>query len=210
MTDAPSGTPNYPSNSKKKKEAEAAKSEDRKPRMEKRIEGVPIERKKPLGQRIMAAFTGDDSRTVGKFILFEVVLPSVKQLISDVVTNSTERFLFGGDTRRSPSRPGYTAYNRVSTQRRDEPRSISQRARATHDFSEVVLTDRRDADAVIEDLNAAIEQYGMATVSDFYDLVGITGSFQDDKWGWRDLHGARVRRVSNGYLIELPRTEAVE
>lgn len=208
MTDAPSGT-NYPSNSKKKKEEVEQKRE---PRVAKTISSEVVERKKPLGKRFMAAFTGDDSRTVGQYVLFEVVLPAAKQLISDVVTQATERFLFGDSGGRRSSRPGYTAYNRMSStqNRREEPRVLSQRARATHNFDEIVLPDRRDAERVLEDLIACVDEYDVATVSDLYDLVGITGSFQDDKWGWYDLRDSRVKRVREGYLLDLPRTQPIE
>jgi hypothetical protein len=72
-----------------------------------------------------------------------------------------------------------------------------------------VLDNRGAAEEVIDALTELISSYGKATVSDFYELVGITGSYVDDKWGWYSMVGARVERVSNGFLISLPRTESV-
>lgn len=181
------------------------------PKLEKVIVGDVITRKKRLGTRIKEAFTGDDSRSVGHFILFDVVLPATKQLISDVASQGVERLLFGDNARSTVRRQGYSSYNRVSTNnaRREEPRSISRQARATHDFGEIVLADRPEAQKVLDDLTASVQQYDTATVSDLYDLVGITGSFQDDKWGWyeADLRSARIVRVREGYLLDLPKPQ---
>lgn len=210
MSNAPAEKPssNY-SNSHKAKET--AKET---PNFEKVIVGEVITRKKPLGTRIKEAFTGDDSRSVGHFILFDVVLPATKQLISDVASQGVERLLFGDNARSSTvRRGGYSnTYNRVSTnnvriREREEPRAISQRARATHEFSEVVLADRPEAQRVLDDLTAAIDQYDTVTVSDLYDLLGITGTFQDDKWGWYELRDARIVRVREGYLLDLPKPQ---
>lgn len=215
MTTTPAGSPNYPGNSHKAKEAVVKPIKPKEaPKLEKVITSAIVERKKPLGRRIVESFTGDDSKSVGHFVLFDVVLPTTKQLISDVVSQGIERLLFGENSRqqtRGGYRPGYNNYSPRPVQRRDEPaRAISQKARATHDFNEIVIESRQDAQKVLDDITAAIEQYDVATVSDLYDLVGITGSFQDDKWGWYDLRAARIVRVREGYLLDLPKPEPVE
>ena len=55
-----------------------------------------------------------------------------------------------------------------------------------------------------------VNSYDSATVADFYDLVGITSEFTDNKWGWTNLHGSRVIRARDGYLLDLPKPEPVE
>ena len=50
-----------------------------------------------------------------------------------------------------------------------------------------------------------IETYGLVSVADFYDLVGVTGDYTDNKYGWTDLRNANVIRVRDGYMIKLPR-----
>lgn len=206
---------NLPGNSNKDKQA-APKRQSAKPeKLPKSISGEVVSRKKPMLRRIAATFTGDDSKTVGHYVLFEVVLPAVKQLISDAASQGIERLLFGDASRnsRTPSRPGYNAYNRVSpttAPNRGDTRGISERARATHDFNEIVLESRGEAEKVRDDLIACVEQYDVATVSDLYDLVGITGSFQDDKWGWYAPLEIRVTPVRHGYLLNLPKTQPVE
>ena len=84
---------------------------------------------------------------------------------------------------------------------------MSTRDKATHNFDGIILESRREAEEVIDRLGDLIDNYDAATVSDLYELVGITGSFTDDKWGWTDIRSAGIRRVREGYLLQLPRTE---
>lgn len=200
----------YPSNSNKKK-TEGGKNERKK--LEKVITGKVVERKKPLGRKIAETFAGDDAQSVGSYILFEVIVPTVKSMISDAVSQGVERLLFGGGTQRNPSSRGssggrYTSYNKMyrsSERDRDSPRQISNKARASHNFTEVVLDSRGEAEMIIDNLIELINDYDVATVADLYDLVDIAGEFTDEKWGWTDLRGASVRRVREGYLLDLPR-----
>lgn len=209
---------NYNSNSHKSKEAGSKKPD--KPKQEKVISGEVVQRKKGLWEKIKETFTGDDLHSVGNFIMFDVVLPAAKQMISDAVSQGVERTLFGESARRA-NRPSmgsrytnYSSYSKPSVVGRaaepDAPRSISSRARAAHDFDEIVLGSRGEAEEVLDRLTDLVSNYDVATVSDLYDLVGITGSFTDDKWGWYDLRGSSIRPVRGGYLLILPKTAPIE
>lgn len=174
-------------------------------------ESVAIERKKGLGTKIKETFTGDDMHSVVQYVVLEVGVPAVKTLLSDIVSQGIERLLFGGASPRVSRRTGYTSYNKVSSGVSTSGRpQMSARARATHDFREIILPDRGDAEMTLENLQAQIDEYGMATVEDLYSLVGITGNFQDSQWGWTDLRGSGVKRVREGYLLELPRTTSLD
>lgn len=216
---------NYPSNAHKAKTVESKKPQKEateKPKLEKVADGE--QRKKGLGKRISETFTGDDARSVGEYVLFDVVIPAAKTMISDAVGQGVERMLFG-DVRRPrssagvSSRTNYAGYSRMRTPgapaspgRAFEPDgpTMSKRARATHDFGEIILSDRGKAEIVLERMGDALDAYDVVTVTDFYDLVGITGSYTDDKWGWYDLRGARVVRDRAGYLIDLPQPSPID
>lgn len=206
---------NYQSNSHKSKAADKEAPPEK--RVDKVITGDAITRKKPLGRRIAETFTGEDVHSVGGYVLFEVMLPALKTMISDAASQGVERMLFG-DSRPasrigSRSVNGYTSYNRISqapSMSGAGPRALSQRARATHDFREIILETRGQAEVVMERLGDLIAQYGVATVADLYELVGVTGSFTDDKWGWPDLREAGIRRVRDGFLMMLPAPTALD
>lgn len=191
-------------------------------RVEKIVEGTVIQRKKPLGRRFMETFFSGDAHGVVSYIIVDVLLPAAKDTVADAVSQGFERLLFGevrSTSRRTGARPsgssGFVSYNRYSSSspaRREEPRGreISPRARATHDFDEIILATRSEAEEVVGRLFDVVARYEAATVADLYELLGLTAKFTDDKWGWTDLRGAGVTRVRNGYLLDLPRPEPLD
>lgn len=202
----------FPGNAHSQKQAK----QPERPEVKKIVTGNVSERKKSIWARIGESFTGDDMKSVITFVMMDVVVPSTKSLISDTLTTAVERFFFGDARPRNiVSRPGaaygqYTMYNRVSTSsappwdtRATRP-SVSPRARATHDFREVLIDNRHDAALVLDTLTEMVSKYDVATVADFYDCVGFTSEFTDRNWGWNDLRDASVVRVNGGYLIQLP------
>ena len=188
-------------------------------KVEKIISGHAMQRKTPLSRKIAETLTGDDAQTVGGYVLFEVIIPALKSMLSEVASQGVERLLFGETRPRSSSsygRPGATRtnYDRMyQPPHRDEPRRsthVPQRTRSSTALGEVILRSRGDAEDVIDALGALLEQYDVVTVADLYELVGVTGSFTDDKWGWTDLRGARISRVREGYLLDLPRPQSID
>ena len=206
----------FPSNSQVLKKIEP--QEEKKPeKLEKIVGGKVTTRKKSLGARFVETFfTGSSS--VWGYVLHDILIPAAKDTISDVVSQGVERAVYGesrgGGRRSSTHRPsgssGYVSYNRYSQQNRREEPVMSRRARATHDFKEILLDTRRDAEAVIDRMFELVQKYEQVTISDLYDLVGVTGTFADERYGWRDLRGARAHRVSGGYLLDLPQPEILE
>lgn len=194
----------YPSNSKKSKEQLPEKA-----RPEKVIEGEVVRRKRGLIGKLQQTFLSEDSNSVVSYVVMEVLVPATKNAISDAVSQGIERMLFGDTRPRSPvgGRPGYTNYSRFGQQ--EQRREMTRQQRATHDFSDIIISTRGEAEDVLDRLRDLINSYDVATVSDLYDLVGLTGEFTDDKWGWFDLRSASVRAVRGGYLLSLPRTRPV-
>lgn len=185
-------------------------------KVEKVVTGDVVRRKKPLGKRFMETFVGGDAKGVFGYVMMDVLLPAAKDTIADAVSQAVERLLFGearSTSRRTGARPGnqpYVSYNRYSSSgpRREEPRqNISRRARSSHDFDEIILATRAEAEEVIDRIFDLISRYEQATVADLYELVGVTGNYTDEKWGWTDFRGAGVTRISNGYLLDLPKPE---
>lgn len=210
----------YPSNSYKSrapKAISAGKQPTDRIKQEKIVSGEVIQRKKSVGTKLKEMFTGDDARSVGDYLVQEVLVPSLKSLLSDVASQGAERLLYGDSSHRrsssrssgSRNRSNFTNY-RSMHERPDDRREISHRNRASHDFRDIVLETRAEAEDVIERLGDLVNQYDVATVGDLYDLVGITPDFTDNKWGWYDMRDAHVRPVRGGYLLNLPRTESID
>ena len=184
------------------------------------IDGDAIQRKKPLGKKFIETFSGENLHDVRDFVLFDVLAPGLKDLLYEIATQSLHRKFYGSARGNRISTSAVqagqtvmrTAYNKVSTPagRPDAPVGMSQRGRAVHDFNEIVIPDRGNAEQVIDTLVDLVATYGFATVYDLYELVGITGEFTDQKWGWDDLRASRTERVRDGYLLNLPKPKPLD
>jgi hypothetical protein len=219
---------NYQGNSKVAQENAAAIAEGEKAERTpvKKIEGVSVVKaKKPLGSRIKDSFGGQDAKSVGNFVVMEVLLPGARDILFDIVKESAHRFLYGDGARRgntnsssivgSGSRIRTTNYSTMSASpivgsraSNNAPSTLSQRDRSLFDFSNLIFPEQDMALEVIERLGDAIEEFGIVTVADFYDFIGQTGNgFTDQKHGWnaQAFQGAEVKRArGGGYFLNLP------
>lgn len=191
-----------------------------KPPEEKKVEpvvtGEVIRRKRSPFARLTHQFVAEDSGSVIEYLVQEVLVPAAKTLIYDMFTQGLERKLYGEARPKSPAQRGYTSYNTRATtvtNARHIPGSnvtpLSRHQRANHDFADIILANRGDVEDVLDRLRDLVNEYGHATVEDFYDLIGMTGDFTDAKWGWYDLRSASIRPVRGGYMFNLPRTHPI-
>lgn len=201
-----------PGNTHKAKEAKQEKEVAAREPVEKIIEGKVIVRKKPWYRRAANNMIADDASSIGEYIMTDVIVPAVKNLIAEIVGQGTNRVLFGTTRPRgrggvlSGDRPSLrTRYDQMSD--RGEPRRLSSRDRAQHNFADITLTTRGEAIEVLEALIDRVDRFGAATVSDMYDFVGYTGSYADRRYGWTNLQDSDVRQVRDGFTLELPRPE---
>ena len=205
----------YPSNSKKAREQAAEPVQEEKKKVSKVITGTVIKKKTPFFKKMAGVFLDENVDKVREYLITDVLIPAAKSTISDMVSSGVEMLLFGRVTGRSSARNvingattkiNYGGFSSSQNQRRD----LSYAAKSRHDFGEVVFPTRADAEIVLSFMTEAIDTYGQVTVGDFYDLVGITGSFADTKWGWTNLATSRVAPVREGFIIILPKTEVIE
>lgn len=204
----------FPPNSK------TTRSEPQEEKKLKRLTSAdPIRRKKGLGKQFRETFVVGDARTATHYVLFDVLIPAAKDALADAFSQGIEKLIFGESRHRrgmrtpSSGATGYVNYNRMSRPDDRPPmpnRGMSKRARSRHDFDEIVLESRSEAEEVIDGLFEVVSRYGQASVADLYDLTGLESTHIDHKWGWTDLRGATVSRLRNsGYLLDLPETESL-
>lgn len=198
----------YPSNSHKSRNIDKKE----KPKPQKIVKNGVVQKKKTLGKKLAESFLGDDTKSVGQYMIYDVLIPAAKSTISDMVSGGMERLLFG-EVRSDKSHRGknksYVSYASYYNNR-DRETSSSQRSRNRYAFDDIILKSRGEAEEVISMLVDYIEDYGQATVGDLYDLVGVTSQFTDQKYGWENLSDAGVSRVRDGYLLDLPKPKLLD
>lgn len=199
----------FPSNSHKSKEG---KKTTEIVETKKIIKGNVRKRKPSLGKKMKDEFISTDSHSVLSYLLEDVFIPAAKETIANIVSGGIDMILFGGSSDRgscrssSKSRVSYESYY----DRKNSDRYSARTRRSTQYLDDIVFDSRNEAEDVLTAMLEDIDEYGVTTVGNFYDLVGERTNPSDFKWGWETLRSARVDRVRDGYIIGLPRPIPVD
>ena len=199
------------------KAAQLATQEARK--VERVTTGTVKTRKRGLGKRFADIFLAEDVGDVKTYLIYDVILPALKENLADLVNAAIGMFLFGEANRRvgrprggnqTGSKVNYGGY--FTNNQRTERMPNYQRSRVAHNFEDVVFETRGEAELVLDGMLEILgSECHQVTVADFYDLAGMSTNFTDNKYGWTDLRTARVNgSPSRGYWIDLPRCMALE
>lgn len=197
----------YKSNSHRSKEQDLHEPMPEK-RAEKVVTGNVKQRKKSGLAKAGSIFVPGDVDSVKSYILMDVLVPSIKRAISDIVCNGIN-MLLGEPNRGKSSAPGArVAYRQYyqSEERKDYARPRSQ---AQYNYDDIVFETRGDAEEVLYRMEELLERFDVVSVADLFDMAGISCNYTDNKYGWTDLRNARVERVRDGYIINLPRATSL-
>lgn len=203
----------YKSNSHRSKEKKKETKEvAEKKKVEKVTNGKVKTKKKSNITKFSDVFFADDITSVKDYIIDEVILPTAKRALSDIVTNGIDMLLYGETRSRKKergSRVSYTSYYERDRDRdydRDRERERGRRrVRNGYDYDDIILESRGEAEDVLERMDDLLDAYGIVSVADLYDLVGIQGNYTDNKYGWTSLRNADIQRLRDGYLLKLPK-----
>lgn len=181
--------------------------------------GKVTTRKRGLGKRFVDIFLTEDVGDVKTYLIYDVMIPAIKENVADLI-NSAIGMLFFGEATRRPRAPGRNAANGSKinygayhpSAQRPERLPTFTRSRIAHNFEDVIFETRGEAELVLDSMLEVLgSEAHQVTVADFYDLAGMTTNFTDNKYGWTDLRTARVNgSPSRGYWIDLPRCVALD
>ncbi|MBP5595640.1 MAG: hypothetical protein J6Y02_09685 [Pseudobutyrivibrio sp.] len=198
-------------NSHKSKEKDDISS-----KVKRSVNGSVKVREKSLGSKFRDTFLGEEIKDAKSYIIFDVVVPSIKEMIVDTVENAVEMiFGVGGRTHRRSSGAGKSgeqvSYNAYYKSNKEPSRAVKREDRGAYGYKEIVMGSRGEAEEVIDILMDAVSEYGQVSVADLYEAAGApTGTWADNKYGWTDLRSAYAKRVRDGYLIVLPKAVALD
>ena len=162
-------------------------------------------KRESTAKKVIGEIIREDAHSVGETVLWDVIIPTVKNLISDTVTRGIESMLYGGDSR-PRSRSSYSDYSGYSRPKgtRDRPAERRERRSARHaepERNEIIFDTRSDANDVIDRMSDLIDQYGQVSLADLNALIGASSNFIDDNWGWTDMGSFDVRQVRDGFML---------
>jgi len=216
----------YPNNTQKRRQESEPK------KVERIVTGEVIRKKKPVGRKVKEFLLGVDPKALWLTVWFGVLVPAAKDMVYDAGEEALRQRILGdsgrgGGRRRSRNRSssfdsGHYSYDRPPIHSRNTPREgrredprdrdLSRRARSNFDFDEIILESRVEAEETLDSLFRIIEEFGTASVSDLYGILGVTPAFTDGVYGWMDIRDAdaSVTRVHDGYLLNLPKPEPID
>lgn len=169
------------------------------------VSSPAVRKPKSKTKKFLNSFFTEDLSDIKKNIVQDYIKPSSQDWLRNCLIFIINACL-GGSGKPSSSGIGinYVDYNKAS---RSNIRSGVQTSsvRSVQRFDDIFVGSRGEAEEVIEALQNEISLYGIASVADLNDMLGIPGHFTDEKYGWSNIDGARIERITyNKYLIVLP------
>lgn len=189
-----------------KKPGEEAENGDAK-EVKKVTTGKVTARKKPLGKKLVNLFISEDIPNIKDYILYEVLIPTIRTTVVDTIKNSTDMLFFGKVQGKNSGQKSYTSYSSYS--RDDRPRYA--KVARSFEVEDVMFETRSDAEEVLANLKDLIRRYRCASVADLYEASGVQGNgYTDRDWGWFNLDNVRVVNFRGDWVIDLPRPEDIK
>ncbi len=196
----------YKPNSHRFKEEQKEASVEKK-KVVKVVKGTTKPKKKSEIQKITDVFISEDINNVKNYILLDVLVPAVKDAISSIVKNGIDMLIYGetrGGSKKgsNASRVSYRSY--YDDGKRAEP--VRSRSIAGFNYDDIIFDNRGDAEAVLSAMDDVIDQYGVVSVGELYELADITTTnYMVNRYGWTDIRSAMPVRVRDGWMIKFPK-----
>ena len=184
--------------------------------VEKRVQKVvktPVKTKKNEVRKFADIFISEDISNVKNYIFMDVLVPAIKKAIYDIVTNGIDMFLYGGTGKNKTTTSGSkVSYRSYYDQKNNSGYRGSENTKSHNGFEydDIIFDNRGEAEAVKQQMQAAIGRYGFVTVADLYDMVDLPAPYTSQKYGWMDVSNAEATRVRDGYMLKLPRAVPID
>lgn len=180
------------------------------------VKGKVKVKKEPLSRKFSNVFLSDSVDNVKSYVIFDVIVPAVKNLIVDMITNGTEMLVNGRSGGRAGRRSSNDReqYSRISRGnnigRNDAP--VHGTPRNRYGYYDIIFDSRGDAREVLDCMYDILDKFKMVSVADYYELGRAEEyeTYTDRKYGWFNLDAADVVRDRDGYRILLPKTELLD
>ena len=177
-------------------------------KLQKVVKGTVKTKKKSELHKFRDIFISEDVDNVKSYILMDLIVPGVKKILFDIITDGADMFLFGKHGSHRKSTPSSSVSYRSYYDNQDRGRYTDNRpkVKSRYEREDIILDSRGEAEEVLERMSELIDTYGMVTVADLYDLIGKTCEYTDNKYGWTNIRNAEaVRCRDGGYMLKLPK-----
>lgn len=200
----------YKPNSHKFRADQKEAPEERK-KVEKIVKGTVKTKKKTEASKFASLFISEDAKNVKSYVFMDVLIPAIKKAISDIVTDGVDMILYGSTGRRKKDSTSSKISYRNFYDRRDDDRPANGPVpRVGYSYDDIILESKGEAEDVLSRMLEILDTYETVSVADLYDLVGVSGNFTDNRYGWTNLSSAETVRTRDGYKLKLPAARPIK
>lgn len=171
---------------------------------------------RPATRRFFDYLFAESPKALGKKIGRELIVPRMKAGVEEALNSFISGMFWGGGQRPMNNmvqgtvlRAGGVAYNQMSN-----PSALTQARQAgvqqsSGNYQDLVVPTQQFAEVLLANMYELLNNYRVVAVADLYELANITPQPSDNAYGWTSLDGARISKVREGFLLELPRPNLI-
>lgn len=188
---------------------EQEKNKPEKKKIEKVVSGK-VKVKTNEMRKLTDVFISEDIKNVKSYVLYDVLVPTIKKAIVDAVTDGINMIFLGKNGSHKSSTSSKISYKNFYDNGSSDYRHENSSVRSGLNYDNVILDTRGEAEEVLDRMEEIIDTYRFVSISDLCDLLGVECKYTDNKYGWTSLSRAEVVRVRDGYLLKLPRAVPID
>ena len=173
-------------------------------------------KKDSWSEKIVNAFLPCERENLGEWLVFDMLIPMTKNVVSDVIKGMLNSWT-GGNSSKWADNSSFESRNSYSSyyDRTNKQSAIKQQRNRpnTHYGSTKVfwVPSREAAEDVMKRMEGTIDEFQMITVADTCDLIGVSANYTDTSWGWETMRGARyVAAEGGGVNIIMPSPRQID
>ena len=177
------------------------------------VKGTQV--KRPASRRFFDTLFAESPKALGAKVARDVVVPRIKAGFEEAFNSFLSGMLWGDSSNRpltgianrtvlSGGRTNYSAVNNRGMNGRQQAQQALT-MQSSGNYQDLVVPTQQGAEILLANMYDLLNQYRVVAVADLYELAEITPSISDNSYGWSTLDGARISKVRDGYLLELPR-----
>lgn len=146
-----------------------------------------------LGFGAAGGFIGGSAFTFNKMMKADKMREAFSSTVASKITN----VLFGDGGSVGPTRSQSIHYRDFYSK---------SRRPSYHTVDRIIFDTKADAEKVLEQMQAILDDYGYVRIQDFYNLCGISSEYdREGDWGWTTLNNSEICKHRNGWFIYLPK-----
>ncbi len=189
---------------------------EKKPSIEKvQLKGTVVEKKPSFITKLRETFIAEDARDVGDYVVWDILVPTIKRTIRDIIVGTADRVFLGSSSPNSSNSlyrergvtyvKARTDYASVAKKTSESSRPVQRTVnRSNFHLNEIIFDNYDDAAAVLEKMIDYLDTYGKVSVDEYFDMIGHSADYTAQNWGWKSLSSATIVNTFGGYFIKLP------